>query len=113
MGVARSTVATVATVVADNTDNTDDTYNADNGQLVKIYDEAQISALLDALYADCVKGNMAQSWAFHEDAGTSKYIRELTLYTDMTAGMRARYLNLYSNAKNTLSVLSTLPQGEK
>ena len=71
--------------------------------------EPQLDALLEALYADCLAGNMTQSWAFHSD-GETKNAQELSIFT---AGQNPLYLTIYGDARNTQSFLSGVTSDTK
>lgn len=78
------------------------TYENEKGSSVSFYDQEQILSLLDALYADCLAGDLAQSWAFHSE--TADYAGHLTLFG---SGYPV-YITVYSDTENTLNVLSAL-----
>lgn len=77
-------------------------YENEKGSSVSFYDQEQLLSLLDALYADCLAGDLAQSWAFHSE--TADYAGQLTLFG---SGYPV-YITLYSDTENTLNVLSAL-----
>lgn len=77
-------------------------YENEKGSSVSFYDQEQLLSLLDALYADCLAGDLAQSWAFHTE--TADYAGQLTLFGSGSPV----YITLYSDTENTLNVLSAL-----
>lgn len=80
-----------------------------NGSTFTIKDPQTVDALLDALYADCLAGNMTQSWAFHSDEET-QYARELSI---CTTNQNVLYLTIYSDAKNACSFLAGIQSDTK
>ena len=85
-------------------------YEDDKGSSHTIYDRTAIDTLLEALYADCKAGTMAQSWAFHDDAA-SKYLEYLTIYSKVQGGtQKILHLTIYGDAVNTQKVLSKMTQ---
>lgn len=80
-----------------------------NGSTFTIRDPQAVDSLLEALYADCLAGNMTQSWAFHNDAETM-YAQELSI---CTTNQNVLYLTIYSDAQNTCSFLSGINSDTK
>lgn len=84
------------------------------GKVTEFHAEEQIDQLLEALYADCEAGALAQGWAFHSDAAT-KYVEQLTIRSDPEAsGSSAKtlYITIYGDAQNVKVALSALLAGK-
>ena len=84
-------------------------YYTQNGSTFTIKDPQAVAELLEALYADCLAGNMTQSWAFHNEEET-KYAQELSIFT---TGQNVLHLTVYSDAQNALSFLSGVTSDTK
>ena len=77
---------------------------------VQMRDREQVLALLEAIRKDCNEGNMAQSWAFHQEEDTSVwvYIYETAIYDSDTHKLYTYGLNIYESCRHTLAYLDSL-----
>lgn len=86
-------------------------YENEYGKITEFRAPEQINQLLDALYADCLEGTMAQGWAFHSDAAT-KYVEQLTIRSDpqsaSASSSKTLYITIYDDAQNIKTALSAL-----
>jgi len=89
-------------------------YEDNYGKVTEFRAEEQIDQLLEALYADCEAGTLAQGWAFHSDAAT-KYVEQLTIRSDPQAAASSSknlYITVYGDAQNIQIALSALLAGK-
>lgn len=85
-------------------------YEDKYGKVTEFRAKEQLDHLLEALYADCEAGTLAQGWAFHSDAAT-RTVEQLVIRSDPEvsgSSSKTLYITIYGDAKNVKAVLSAL-----
>jgi ABC-2 type transport system permease protein len=85
-------------------------YEDKYGKVTEFRANEQLDQLLEALYADCEAGTLAQGWAFHSDAAT-RTVEQLVIRSDPEvsgSSSKTLYITIYGDAKNVKAVLSAL-----